>query len=134
MKRRGVGVFRLNNDSGRRGNEYAPRTSYRMAFGSIPEGMYVCHHCDNPQCVRPDHLFLGTQTDNMRDMAVKGRHVSPHRQMTHCSRGHPFDEKNTFWKDGKYRICRACRALRARLERRGQKLPRVRLNLSAGCA
>ena len=51
----------------------AHRYTYTQEFGSIPEGMMVCHRCDVPACVRPDHLFLGTASDNMRDCSQKGR-------------------------------------------------------------
>lgn len=51
----------------------AHRVAYTIANGPIPEGMIVCHRCDNPVCVRPEHLFLGTQRDNVRDMIAKKR-------------------------------------------------------------
>ena len=53
--------------------ETAHRVAYELAIGPITEGALVCHRCDNKLCVRPDHLFLGTQSDNMQDWTKKGK-------------------------------------------------------------
>jgi hypothetical protein len=61
------------------GEQYAHRVSWALANGSVPAGLFVCHRCDNPACINPDHLFLGTQKDNMQDCKDKGRFNSPKR-------------------------------------------------------
>ena len=69
----GYGVFGI----GGRQTMLAPRFSWQLANGPIPQGLNVLHKCDNPPCVRPDHLFLGTRLDNARDREQKGRGNQP---------------------------------------------------------
>ena len=69
-----VGYGRFRVDSKTQG---AHRVSYELHVGEIPDGLLVCHRCDNRKCVRPDHLFLGTNADNMRDRDQKGRQWTP---------------------------------------------------------
>lgn len=64
----GYGAFRFG-----RIQTTASRVSFQITFGEIPAGYVICHKCDNPPCVRPDHLFAGTQLENMQDRIQKGR-------------------------------------------------------------
>lgn len=64
----GYGTFSLNSKVA-----YAHRVSWELAHGEIPAGMHICHTCDNPSCVNPGHLFLGTASDNAQDRDNKRR-------------------------------------------------------------
>lgn len=96
----------------------AHRASWIYHFGEIPKGIQVCHKCDTPLCVNPEHLWLGTRSQNMKDAVSKGRTKHPGQSgKTHCKRGHEFNDKNTrFYRNGRW--CRVCHKLDAR-KRRG---------------
>lgn len=71
---RGYGYFYIGAGSdGKLIRGYAHRVVWELVYGAIPEDAEVCHRCDDPLCVNPRHLFLGTQKDNVRDMVEKGR-------------------------------------------------------------
>lgn len=80
----GYGLARLGK---RATHTVAHRFFYAAHKGPIPPGMCVCHKCDTKLCVNPDHLFLGTHADNMRDRAIKGGYLGP---------------RNPRWKHGRY--------------------------------
>lgn len=109
----GYGNFWLHAD-GKRRYITAHRHFYELICGPLPSDVFVCHTCDNPACVRPDHLFAGTPLDNTQDMIAKGRKVDPWRGRTLCIRGHPLMRL----KSGK-RGCRLCISARGRAWRIG---------------
>jgi len=92
----------------------AHRLAWTLENGAIPPGLSVLHKCDNPPCIRIDHLWLGTKGDNNRDMWAKGRAVTWNSFKTECPRGHPYDEANTRIYKGS-RHCRACTSRAGRL-------------------
>lgn len=95
----------------------AHRVSFDLFTGTIPPGYFVCHTCDSPGCVNPDHLFLVTAQDNTDDTISKGRQVvlGPPLDIrsTQCKHGHRYTDKNTYLAITKagniHRTCRECK-------------------------
>ena len=69
----GYGIFGIEKTKVDR----AHRIAYRIFYGDIPDGLFICHSCDNRKCVRPDHLFAGSNQDNVNDMVRKNRNSPP---------------------------------------------------------
>ena len=96
----GYGVFSTSEGENKR-----PRGAHRMMWQfahkrRVPDGLFVCHRCDNPPCVRPNHLFLGTAADNVADMMAKGRarHVPRPWKLNESQ----VREIRQLWRSGRY--------------------------------
>ena len=86
----------------------AHRASYVIYKGDITHGLVICTSCDNPPCVNPAHLFLGTQAVNMRVAVIKGRNAALNN--THCPQGHEYLGDNLYIRPNRNeRNCRMCR-------------------------
>lgn len=101
----GYGVFSRGHV-----NVLAHRDAWEKANEQpIPAGMVVRHSCDNPPCINPDHLLLGTQADNMRDKVLRGRtSTNGNERKTHCPSGHAYTTENTYVNPKGERACRTC--------------------------
>lgn len=98
------GAFYFNGKT-----QSAHRVAWQLTFGPIPSRLLVCHTCDNGLCVNPEHLFLGTNRDNMQDCSRKGRIPSANKPF--CKNGHSLDKSSALHKEtlrGKIRQCRGC--------------------------
>lgn len=104
----------------------AHRLSYALFVDDIPGGKLIMHHCDNPRCVNPEHLSLGSDSDNRIDCERKGRRT--YKLKTHCPRGHELNEINTFFYHRfpggprKYKGCKICRVARVIKWKKERKL------------
>ena len=94
--------------------QFAHRIAFSLAKGPIPSKTCVCHRCDNPRCVNPEHLFLGDQAANIGDMIQK--HRQNNQKKTQCPAGHEYTPENVYLYQGR-RYCRAC--TRTRNSKRG---------------
>jgi hypothetical protein len=120
----GYGIFEQNHVRFR-----AHRYAYQIGVGPIADGLSVCHSCDNPRCVRPSHLFVGSNKDNLRDAARK--HRTAKQKVTHCPHGHEYTQENTAILRvdrnkgyGPTRKCRTCMRRQASVRRSRQRLAR----------
>lgn len=91
------------------GEKLTHRVSWVLTHGPIPVGMQVLHSCDNPPCVRPEHLRLGDQQENIQEARAKGRLAA--QQRTHCPQGHEYTPDNIVQYRG-WRHCKACQRMR----------------------
>jgi hypothetical protein len=109
----GYGMIGVNG-VGHKRHAPAHRVSWELHYGHIPTGMWVLHHCDNPPCIRPDHLFIGDRSANMKDCAAKGRLTGPQHKRgitsrTHCVHGHELTPDNSYVHPcGRWRYCLEC--------------------------
>ncbi len=114
LNNRGYGVIYVGGKQ-----MLAHRMIWMQDHGHLDRWTFVCHKCDNPHCIRIEHLFAGTPADNMRDKSAKGRHAN--QQKTHCPHGHAYTPENTKVIASGSRWCRECGRIRTAAYKRRLK-------------
>lgn len=125
VKSNRYGQFRFNKK-----NTGAHRVAYILTHGEFDNNLDVCHTCDNPPCVNPNHLWLGTTRDNILDMTKKGRHGQQRLSRDNCRQGHPYTEETTGYKENGNKYCKICKCLRAMRYYDTYKSKKVRIKKS----
>lgn len=114
---KGYGVFGI-----RKYTDKAPRISWRLKYGSIKNNLFVLHKCDNPGCVRPDHLFLGTNKQNIEDMILKKRNSKPPEMGGWNKKKFPEEIINLLGKLPDYKIAEKTKTNKTTIARLRKKL------------
>lgn len=109
LKPNGYGMFDKKN---------AHRVSYEFEIGQIPKGLDLDHLCRVRGCVNPNHLEPVTRSENLRrgETGSFAKKQAEHR--THCTHGHPYDDKNTRWYSTKYGLARSCKECQRQIRKR----------------
>lgn len=106
----------FSNGYGNVNGKRAHRLTFAFIHGPIAAGLLVLHRCNVRACVNPDHLYLGTQKDNIQQAVREGRMAN--QQKTHCPKGHPLGQGNLILRPTKQggisRVCRECHIQRKR--------------------
>lgn len=101
LNKAGYGVFRICDSV-----QLAHRVAFVLLKGEAILGLQGCHRCDNPKCVNPEHIFPGTNSENQKDSALKGRHRGA--KQTKCRQGHDYTPDNTYTSRAGKRMCKIC--------------------------
>jgi hypothetical protein len=94
--------------------EYAHRIAWQLVNGPLPSDLVIDHLCRVRHCVNPEHMELVTRGENNRRGIARERRIAQAKTVTHCKRGHPFDEANTYVRADGERNCRTCQRDRQR--------------------
>jgi len=121
INNKGYGTYYTRLPASGSNTRYGHRLAYLVLVGSVPAGLELDHKCRTTNCVNPDHLEPVTHVINIR----RGKSAQLNRQVTHCPRGHLYDEENTILYQGR-RYCKACQVIARREYKKRERSLRAR--------